>query len=69
MATVLKVESVVEFATLFKALANLATDAVARLHNPLATCRCPAIQAIYYMLHAVLFVKLARNADLEIAEK
>ena len=61
MSAVLDVESVVEFATPLEALANLTTDAVTRLHDPLAACRSPAIQALNNMLHTMLLVELTRE--------
>ena len=60
MSAVFDEESFANLSTLLEALANLAADAVTRLHNPLATCRGPTIQALYNMLHAVTLVELAR---------
>ena len=57
----LQVEPVTQLCTLLEALANLTTDAVARLHNPLAMCRTPRVKALDNMLHAMTLIEAARE--------
>ncbi|MBQ3174164.1 MAG: hypothetical protein IJB56_07680, partial [Alistipes sp.] len=61
MAAMLKVERIAQFGTPLQALANLAAQAVARLHHSLAHGRSPAVQALDDMLHAVALIEGSRE--------
>ena len=62
VASMLQVEHVAQRRPLFQTLANLATYAVARLHDPLAYGRSATVEAVAYLLHAMTMVEATREA-------